>query len=53
LKRFEDVAFGDVSRRTYAVGQEIKAYVRTFYPSLTDHEGARVIVGPRQYDRSP
>jgi hypothetical protein len=43
LKRFEDVAFGDVSRRTYAVGQEIKAYVRTFYPSLTDHEGARVL----------
>ncbi|MGF6434151.1 MULTISPECIES: hypothetical protein [Bradyrhizobium] len=39
LKRFEDVAFGDDSRRTHEVGEEITAYVRTFYPSLTDHEG--------------
>ena len=42
LKRFEDVAFGDDSRRTYEVAQEINAYVRTFYPSLTDHEGLKV-----------
>jgi hypothetical protein len=42
LKRFEDVAFGDDSRRTYEVGEEINAYVRTFYPSLTDHEGLKV-----------
>jgi hypothetical protein len=42
LKRYEDVVFGDDSRRTYAVSEEITAYVRTFYPSLTDHEGLRV-----------
>jgi len=42
LKRFEDVAFGDDSRRTYEVGEEVTAYVRTFYPSLTDHEGHKV-----------
>ncbi|TWB90471.1 hypothetical protein FBZ93_11424 [Bradyrhizobium macuxiense] len=54
LKRFEDVAFGDDSRRTYEVAQEINAYVRTFYPSLTDHEGLKVqlvladMIGRRQ-----
>ncbi|UFX43406.1 hypothetical protein HAP47_0029905 [Bradyrhizobium sp. 41S5] len=42
LKRFEDVAFGDDSRRTYEVAQEINAYVRTFYPSLTEPEGLKV-----------
>ncbi|MBR0754538.1 hypothetical protein JQ604_20325 [Bradyrhizobium jicamae] len=42
LKRFEDVAFGDDSRRTYEIGEEITAYVRTFFPSLTDHEGHNV-----------
>jgi hypothetical protein len=43
LKRYEDVVFGNDSRRTYAVSQEVTAYVRTFYPSLTDHEGLRVL----------
>jgi hypothetical protein len=43
LKRFEDVAFGDDTRRTYAVAKEIKAYVRTLDPSLTEHDGAKVL----------
>jgi hypothetical protein len=42
LKRFEDVAFGDDSRRIHEVGEEITAFVRTFYPSLTDDEGHKV-----------
>jgi hypothetical protein len=43
LKRFEDVAFGDDGRRTYAVSEEIKAYVRTFDPSLTEHDANKVV----------
>jgi len=44
LKRFEDVAFGDDGRRTYAVAEEIKAYVRKFDPSLTEHDSAKVVL---------
>jgi hypothetical protein len=43
LKRLEDVAFGDDGRRTHAVGEEIKAHVRTFDPSLTEHDSAMVL----------
>jgi hypothetical protein len=43
LKRLEDVAFGDDGRHTHAVAEEIKAHVRTFDPSLTEHDSAEVL----------
>ena len=44
VKRFEKVAFGNDGHRTHAVAEEIKAYVRTFDPSLTEHDNAKIVL---------